>query len=552
MKSEFEIAITQLCADRNVSPEVILEAIEDALVSAYKRNYGAEQNISVTVDRRTGQARVYVKKAVVPEVQDEQTQMTLAEARTYDPNAKLGDFVDIELKPRNFGRIAAQTAKQVIMQRIREAERDSVYLEYADRVGELANGVVRNIDSRSQAVTIGLGKAEALLPRSEQIPGEYYRFNQRLRVYLVEVERSGHGPQIIASRAHKGLLRRLLELEVPEIYNGTVEIKAIAREAGSRSKVAVAALQPGVDPVGSCVGMRGVRIQNIVNELNGEKIDIVPWSEETEQFIANALSPAKVVSVHLDSENGTAKVVVPDNALSLAIGKEGQNARLAHKLTGWRIDIISETEAAEEAKRLQDEALEAAARAQEREEARRAAAALLAEAEVGLDEEETEELVVGDEPEDMEEVQEAAAADTEVEAAPEAEAIGAVEDDVQRGEEVQEAEKVPGLEELAGEEAALDEVPDAEEPEVEDADTEPAGEEAAPEEFAEDEDLESDIVWAEEPEESLEDLADHSRGRKPRRRKDRPRVPEPDERFKRGRRQGRDRWRWDEDDYIDE
>ncbi len=387
MKSEFEIAITQLCSDRNLAPQVILKAIEDALVSAYKHNYGANQNISVNLDPRTGQARVFVKQMVVEQVQDERTEISLANARAVKADAGLGDFVDVELKPKNFGRIAAQTAKQVIMQRIREAERDSIYQEYADRAGEIVNGTVRNIDARTGNVTLSLGKAEALLPKVEQIPGEHYRFNQRLRVYVVEVESSGHGPQISVSRTHRGLLRRLLELEVPEIFAGTVEIKSIAREPGSRSKVAVAALQSGVDPVGSCVGMRGVRIQNIVNELNGEKIDVVAWAPEMETFIANALSPAKVLSVYLGESEKSAKVVVPDKALSLAIGKEGQNARLAAKLTGWRIDIRSESEAAAEAERHAAEAQEAAARAEEKEAARQAAAELLAEAEASLDEE---------------------------------------------------------------------------------------------------------------------------------------------------------------------
>lgn len=397
MKSEFEIAITQLCSDRNLSPQVILEAIQAALVTAYKKNYGANQNIDVKIDPRTGQAHVFVKKVVVEHVEDERKEISLAEARTYKSNAVLNDIIDIEIKPRNFGRIAAQTAKQVIMQRIRDAERDSVYLEYADRAGEIVNGVVRNIDANTGNVTLSLGKAEALLPKSEQIPGEHYRFNQRLRVYIAEVERSGHGPQITASRTHRGLLRRLLEMEVPEIFSGTVEIKAVAREPGSRSKVAVAALQAGVDPVGSCVGMRGVRIQNIVNELNGEKIDVVAWSSNPEVFIANALSPAKVVSVHLNEADKVARVVVPDKALSLAIGKEGQNARLAAKLTGWRIDIKSESEAAQEAERLAAEAQEAAQRLKEQEAARKAAAELLAMAEATLGEE-PEEIGVSEAP----------------------------------------------------------------------------------------------------------------------------------------------------------
>lgn len=388
MKSEFEIAITQLGAERNLAPDVIIEAIEMALVSAYKKNYGPSQNVHVELDRRTGQARVFVKKLVAEEIEDDRNEMTLAEARQIDPAAKLGDFVDVEVKPRDFGRIAAQTAKQVITQRIREAERDSVFAEYAEREGELVNGTVREIDVRTRTVGISLGKAEAVLPRSEQIAREHYRVGQRIRVYIVAVERTARGPQITVSRTHPDLLKRLLELEVPEIYSGTVEVKAIAREPGYRSKVAVAALQPGVDPVGSCVGMRGVRIQNIVNELAGEKIDVVEWSRDERVFIANALSPAKVVEVYLNRGEKAAKVIVPDRALSLAIGKEGQNARLAAKLTGWRIDIKSETEAAEEAEQLAAEMEAAAEREREREEARRAAAALLAEAEALLDEEE--------------------------------------------------------------------------------------------------------------------------------------------------------------------
>lgn len=389
MKSEFEIAITQLSSDRNLSPEVILEAIEAALVSAYRRNFGTSQNVSVVLDRRTGQARVSIKKVAVETVGDERLEISLVEARQeHKPDAKVGDFVDIEVKPRNFGRIAAQTAKQVIMQRIREAERDSVYLEYADREGEIVNGVVRSIDRRSRSVRLSLGKAEALLPRNEQIPGEDYRFNQRLRVYVVQVARTGHGPQITVSRSHHGLLRRLLELEVPEVLNGIVEIKAIAREAGFRSKVAVSASQPGVDPVGSCVGMRGVRIQHIVNQLNGEKIDVVTWSPSAETFIANALSPAKVVAVYLNEYEKTAKVVVPDRSLSLAIGREGQNARLAAKLTGWRIDIKGEIEAAQEAEQLAAEAREAELRAKELEAARQAAEELLAQAWASLEEDE--------------------------------------------------------------------------------------------------------------------------------------------------------------------
>lgn len=351
VNKEFISAINQVCHERQLSKEVVLEAIEAALISAYKRNFGAAQTITAQIDPETGVARIFVEKEVVAEVIDGKAQITLEEARRYNPDMDIGDVTHIETTPADFGRIAAQTAKQVILQRIREAERDSLYNSYAEREGEIINGTVQSIEP--QQVTLSLGKVEAILPRSEQIPTERYGIGQRLRAYVSEVQKTSRGPTIVVSRTHRNMLRRLLELEVPEIYNGTVEIKSIAREAGYRSKVAVAALQEGVDPVGSCVGMRGVRIQSIVNELNGEKIDVVQWSPDVATFIANGLSPAKVLNVILqDNGDGkTAIVVVPDKQLSLAIGKEGQNARLAAKLTGWRIDIKSATEAAEEALR---------------------------------------------------------------------------------------------------------------------------------------------------------------------------------------------------------
>jgi N utilization substance protein A len=351
VNKEFISAINQVCHERQLSREVVLEAIEAALISAYKRNFGAAQTITATIDPETGAARIFVEKEVAVEVIDSKAQITLEEAHSYNREANVGDMVHIETTPADFGRIAAQTAKQVILQRIREAERDSLYSSYAEREGEIINGTVQSIEP--QQVTLSLGKVEAILPRSEQIPTERYSLGQRLRAYVSEVQKTSRGPTIIVSRTHRNMLRRLLELEVPEIYNGTVEIKSIAREAGYRSKVAVAALQEGVDPVGSCVGMRGVRIQSIVNELNGEKIDVVQWSPDVASFIANGLSPAKVLNVILqdDGDGKTAVVVVPDRQLSLAIGKEGQNARLAAKLTGWRIDIKSATEAAEEALR---------------------------------------------------------------------------------------------------------------------------------------------------------------------------------------------------------
>jgi len=358
MKNDFVIAINQVCAERQLPREVVLEAVEAALISAYKRNFGSAQDIIARIDPETGEAQVYAEKKVVEEVSDQRAELLLAEAQEIDPNAEVGQTILIESTPRDFGRIAAQTAKQVILQRIREAEREALYTSYADREGELINGTVQRIDYLSRAVTLNLGKTEAILPRKEQIPSERYYSNQRLRAYVMEVHKTNRGPQIIVSRTHRKMLRRLLELEVPEIFNGTVEIKVIAREAGSRSKVAVAALQDGVDPVGACVGMRGVRIQNIVNELSGEKIDVVEWSPDMGTFVANALSPAKVVDVNLEegSNGKTATVVVPDKQLSLAIGKEGQNARLAAKLTGWRIDIKSVSEMAEEAQRKREAA----------------------------------------------------------------------------------------------------------------------------------------------------------------------------------------------------
>ena len=367
MKNDFIIAINQVCTERQLSKEVVLEAVEAALISAYKRNFGSAQDIIARIDPESGEAQVYAEKEVVEEIQDQKAEILLAEAQEIDPDAEVGQKILIESTPRDFGRIAAQTAKQVILQRIREAEREALYTSYAEREGELINGTVQSVDYLSGAVTLNLGKTEAILPRREQIPAERYHSNQRLRAYVMEVNKTNRGPQIIVSRTHRNMLRRLLELEVPEIFNGTVEIKGIAREAGSRSKVAVAALQEGVDPVGACVGMRGVRIQNIVNELSGEKIDVVEWSPDTNAFIANALSPAKVVNVTLEegSNGKTATVVVPDKQLSLAIGKEGQNARLAAKLTGWRIDIKSASEMAEEALRKEEAARIAAERAAE-------------------------------------------------------------------------------------------------------------------------------------------------------------------------------------------
>lgn len=343
--------INQVASDKGLDHEVIFAAIEAALVSAYKRNYGSVADVTAEVDRFSGEMKVFAGKEVVEDVMNPSTEVLLKDARSVSPNAQLGDVVPVPSTPANFGRIAAQTAKQVILQRIREAERDTVYENFIHRVGEIVNAQVRSIDLSSGAVTVLLGdKHESLLPREEQIPNERLRRGDYIRLYVVDVHKSNRGPVIKLSRTHRNLLRRLMEQEIPEVRDGTVEIKAIAREPGNRSKVAVMATVPGVDPVGSCVGMRGMRIQNIVTDLAGEKIDVVEWSNELRAYIANALSPAKVQSVILDEENAikTAMVIVPDRQLSLAIGKEGQNARLAAKLTGWRIDIKSETEAREE------------------------------------------------------------------------------------------------------------------------------------------------------------------------------------------------------------
>lgn len=343
--------INQVATDKGLDREVIFQAIEAALISAYKRNYGSIANVTSEVDRNSGEMRVYAEREVVEDAINSRTEINLEEARKLYPTTKLGDVVKVETRPDNFGRIAAQTAKQVILQRIREAERDTVFENFAHRVGEVINAQVRSTDNISNAVTVMLDeKHEALLVREEQIPNEKLRRGDYVKVYVVDVHKSTRGPVIKLSRTHRNLLRRLMEQEIPEVRDGTVEIKAIAREPGARSKAAVVATVPGVDPVGSCVGMRGLRIQNIVNELAGEKIDVVEWNTDLATYIANSLSPAKVNSVLLDETGSikTAIVVVPDRQLSLAIGKEGQNARLAAKLTGWRIDIKSESEAMKE------------------------------------------------------------------------------------------------------------------------------------------------------------------------------------------------------------
>jgi len=340
MKTEFMVALTQLSAEKHLPKEVVLSAIESALVSAYRKDaFVAGQDISAKINPNTGEVKIYVRKTVVEKPTDLLHEISIADAQKIDRNAQISDIVSIESTPPNAGRIAAQTARQVILQRLHEAEHHAIFEEFTGKEGDIVTGMVQRINP--EQIHIDLGKAEAILPVSEQVHNERYRIGQRLKLYVLEVTKAARGPQILVSRSHRNLLRRLFEMEIPEIYSGTIDIKSIAREAGYRSKVAVAARQEGIDPVGCCVGLRGIRIQNIVNELHGEKIDVVEWADDPAVFIANALSPAQVSSVKLNPTENTAIVAVPDKQLSLAIGKEGQNARLAAKLTGWRIDIKS-------------------------------------------------------------------------------------------------------------------------------------------------------------------------------------------------------------------
>ena len=353
MKNEFTLAFNEVLEEKQLPKEVIVEALEAAMISAYRRAVNASnaQHVDAKIDLETGNVVIYAEKEIVDSVQDERTEVILEDAIKVDSDAVLGGMVVVESTPKNFGRVAAQTARQVIQQRIREAERDSQMKYYGKQMGEIVSGAVQAVNS--QGVTLGLDmKAEGIMPRNHQIPGERFRVHDRVRALLLEVKTSSRGPQILISRAHRNFLRRLLENEVPEIYHGMVEIRSIAREPGQRSKVAVAALQPGVDPVGACVGIRGVRVQAIVRELNDEKIDVIEWSPDLAAYIAKALSPARVNGVYLNEHSKgtkTATVVVPEDQLSLAIGRDGQNARLAAKLTAWRIDIKSLPEAASDA-----------------------------------------------------------------------------------------------------------------------------------------------------------------------------------------------------------
>ena len=391
MKSDFIVALTQLAAERGLPRETVLSAIEDALVSAYRKDSIADgQNITVKLDPGSGDVTVNILKTVVDDVTNDKAEITLPDAQKIVQDAQIGEVITTESFPHMPGRIAAQTAKQVVMQRLRDAEREVVFKQFEDKEGEVFLVTLQKIEPRH--ITVDLGRSEAIMPISEQVPSERYRSNTKMRVLLKSVERTLRGPELIVSRADNTLLRRLFEMEVPEIFTGAVEIEAIAREPGSRSKVAVRARQDGVDPVGSCVGLRGVRIQNIVNELHGEKIDVVEWNKEVPIFIANALSPAQVMKVELNLDDGTAMAVVPDRLLSLAIGREGQNARLAARLTGWKVDIKSDVEYQvefQERTRLQEEARAAAAvitaAEAEIEEAQAAAAAVVAAEEIAIE-----------------------------------------------------------------------------------------------------------------------------------------------------------------------
>lgn len=347
MNEEFIGALKEIVKDKGISEDLIFTTIEDALIAAYKKNYtnSAAQNVRVSMSRETGEIHVFAQKTVVDEVYDEVTEISEEEAREISPRYEMDDIVEIEVTPRNFGRVAAQLAKQVVVQRIKEAERNIIYNEFIEKEFDIITGTIIRKDKGN--VFVNLGRIEAVIGPSEQMPGEQYNFNEMLKLYIVEVKNTTKGAQVVVSRTHPGLVKRLFELEVPEIYDGVVEIKSISREAGSRTKIAVHSNDENIDPMGACVGPKGIRVQNIVNELKNEKIDIIKWSKLPEEYIANALSPAKVLDVTIDEENKSAKVVVDDNQLSLAIGKEGQNVRLAAKLTGWKIDIKSKSQAQE-------------------------------------------------------------------------------------------------------------------------------------------------------------------------------------------------------------
>ena len=342
MSAELILALEQLEKEKGIKKDVIIEAIEAALISAYKKNFGSAMNVKVNIDRTTGDVKVFGLRKVAEVPDMEQMDISVDEAAKLNPTLSIGDIAEMEVTPRTFGRIAAQTAKQVVVQKLREAERGIIYDEFYNKESDIVTGIIQRIEKRN--VIVDLGKTEAVLAPTEQTPGEEYRFNERLKSYIVEVKKTTKGPQIMISRTHPGLVKRLFELEVPEIHDGTVEIKSISREPGSRTKIAVYSKDENVDPVGACVGQKGTRVQAIVDELRGEKIDIIKWSNDPREYISSSLSPAKVVRVDASEDEKAARVIVPDYQLSLAIGKEGQNARLAAKLTGWKIDIKSESQ----------------------------------------------------------------------------------------------------------------------------------------------------------------------------------------------------------------
>ncbi|HPZ60329.1 MAG TPA: transcription termination factor NusA [Bacillota bacterium] len=347
MNKELILAMDDLEKERDISKDLLIEAIESALVSAYKKNYGTAQNVRVSIDRERGDVDVFMRKDVVDVVTNPLVEVALEEARAIDPEYELGDVIEYKVTPKDFGRIAAQTAKQVVVQRIREAERGIIYEDYVNRQSEIVTGVIHRISN--ETVFVNLGRTEGILPVNEQVKGERYEVNSRIKVYIMDVKKTTKGPQVFLSRSHPGLVKRLFELEVPEIQDGIVEIKSIAREAGSRTKIAVYSDDENVDPVGACVGTRGIRVQAVVNELFDEKIDIINWSDDPAGMISNALAPAKVEKVIINEDEKSATVIVPDYQLSLAIGKEGQNVRLAAKLTGWKIDIKSSSQYSESA-----------------------------------------------------------------------------------------------------------------------------------------------------------------------------------------------------------
>ena len=340
---ELIIALEDLEKEKGIKKEYLLESIETALVTAYKRNFDSLENVRVEMDKKTGATHVYSIKEAVEKVENTETQISMEEAKKINPDISEGETVEIEIVPRNFGRIAAQTAKQVIIQKLRELEREIIFNEYNDRKGEIVTGLIQKADRN--IVVMDLGKLEGVMPSKEQIPTEHYRVNDKIKGYVLDVEKGSKGaPQVIVSRSHPDFVRKLLEFEIPEIYEGVIEIKSVSRDPGYRSKVAVYSPDPNIDPVGSCVGQKGVRIQNVINELNGEKIDVIEWNEDPSIYIASSLLPAKILAVDIKPEEKFAQVIVPDDQLSLAIGKSGQNARLAAKLTNWKIDIKSETQ----------------------------------------------------------------------------------------------------------------------------------------------------------------------------------------------------------------